>query len=225
LKGYGEKPGKNSKIIMIILNYYIQLSSASYAGVATPSDIYQYKVGKILIEAPATAAKIAQYHPNRYWKLKKVQGTKALYTDVAVDELLMLPLSIGLSYKTNLTAQSGGAYARFLAVVTSHYQGNDIDTPFTIEIPLTTGWTRSTLDVTEVIGVARSYELWIDLYSVRGEFYFDNVRAYHTGTNWARDFRCNDVNNNLSRINYQIEKSWEEQLLPTGSAYDSVYYE
>ena len=192
-------------------------------GLATPSDLHQYKAGKIQIDSPATAAKIVQYHPNRYFKLKKVPGTKALFEDIAINEKLVLPLNIGLSYKTDLTAQSGGAYARFYANVKSHYQGNDIETPFTIEIPLSTDWARQTLSCTEVIGVARSYDLWIDLHDVRGSLFFDNVRAYHTGTNWARDHRCNDVNNDLSKINYQIEKSWEEQLLPTGSAFDSVY--
>lgn len=192
-------------------------------GLATPSDLHQYKVGKIEIAAPATGATIAQYHPNRYYKLKKVTGSKALYVDFAINEALVLPLEIGLSYKSALTSQSGNSYARFYAVIKSHYQGRDIETTFSIELSLSASWTRETLNCTEVIGVARSYELWLDLHDVRGQFYFDNIRAYHTGTNWARDHRCNDVNNDLSKINYQIEKSWEEQYLPTGSAFDSVY--
>lgn len=58
---------------------------------------------------------------------------------------------------------------------------------------------------------------------VRGWLEWDNVLAKHTGTNYARDYRCTDVNNELTSVNYQIEKSWEEQFLPSHTAFDSVY--
>ena len=193
------------------------------SGLATPSDLHQYKCGKIEIASPASSAKLVQYHPNRYWKLQKVAGSKALYTDIAINEKLVLPLDIGLSYKSNFIEQSDDAYVRFYAIITSHYQGRDIETVSGFDIPFSTDWARQTIECSEVLGLARSYELWLDFFDVRGEFYWDNLRSYHTGTNWARDYRCNDVNNNLSKINYQIEKSWEEQLLPSGSAFDSVY--
>lgn len=194
-------------------------------GVATPSTLHQYKVGKIVIAAPADDVKLVQYHPYKYYRLKKITGTKAQYEDVAIYERLVLPLSIGLSFKTDLTPQSEEAYARFYATIKSHYQGRNIDTNFVIDLPFEADWTRETLNCTEVLGVARDYNLWLDIHDCRGELFFDNIRAVHTGTNWARDFRCNDVNNRLTKVNYQIEPSWEEQLLPAGAAFDSVYPE
>ena len=192
-------------------------------GLAVPSLLHQFKVGRLEINAPADSALLAQFHPASYYKLAKVPGTKGQYVDVKIDEKLQLPLSAGLSYQANLTPTSGTPIARFYAEVTSSYQGRNIETRVGFDIDLSTGWQRETVTATEVLGVVRSYNLYLEFIDVRGWFEWDNVRAYHTGTNYGRDWRCVDVNNVFSRANYQIEKSWEEQILPTGSAFDSVY--
>jgi hypothetical protein len=90
-------------------------------------------------------------------------------------------------------------------------------------LTLRSGWQRQTVALTEALGVVRSYNIYLEFVDVRGWLEWDNVLASHTGTNWARDYRCNDVNNTLTRANYQIEKSWEEEFLPVGCAFDSVY--
>lgn len=192
-------------------------------GLATPSALHQYKVGRLEIGAPASSATLAQYHPEHYWKIKKVVGTKGQYEDVKVVERLALPFTLGVSYRTELTATSGSPKARIYAQILSSYQGRDIETEAVIEFALSSGWTRETITATEVVGVVRSYNVYIEFANVRGWFEWDNLSCTHSGTNYARDFRCSDVNNELTRINYQIEKSWEETILPTGAAYDSVY--
>ena len=192
-------------------------------GIATPSNYHQYKVGRLEINSPAAGARLAQYHPIVYWKLQKVRGSKALYIDQKITEKFALPLEIGISYRSDLTLTSGEATAEFYAEVTSSYQGRDIITKVGFDLALQTGWTRQTALCTEVLGAARSYNLFINFGNVRGYFEWDNLESNHTGTNYARDFRCSDVNNTLTRSNYQIEKSWEEEFLPTGSAFDSVY--
>jgi hypothetical protein len=193
------------------------------AGLAVPSIIHQYKVGRLEINAPADMATLAQYHPEHYWKIKKVVGTKGQYEDVKVVEVLALPLTIAISYRSNLTAVSGTPVARIYAEILSSYQGRDIQTEASIEFDLSSEWQRSIITTSEVLGVVRSYNLYLEFIDVRGWFEWDNLGAIHSGTNYARDFRCSDVNNTLTRINYQIEKSWEEIVLPTGSAFDSVY--
>jgi len=191
--------------------------------IATPSNLHQYKVGRIEINAPADSARLAQYHPEHYYKLQKVVGTKGFYEDVKITERLQLPLEVGLSYQCDLTATSGTPVARFYAEVISSYQGRDIETQVGIDFDLVTGWQRETITLTEALGVVRSYTLFIEFDDVRGWLEWDNVLSRHTATNWARDYRCNDVNNTLTRANYQIEKSWEEEFLPVGCAFDSVY--
>lgn len=195
----------------------------SIPGIATPNIVQQYKVGRVEINSPASAAQLVQYHPVEYFRLRKVRGSKALFVDEKIIELLVLPLSIGISYRSNLIVPSGTGNVEFYAEVESSYQGRTIKTNLGITLPLSTSWTRYTATLPSVLGVARSYNLFINAVNVRGYIEFDNIRAFHTSNNYARDFRCNDVNNTLTRSNYQIEKSWEELILPAGSAYDSVY--
>lgn len=193
------------------------------AGVAVPSLIHQYKVGRIEIAAPAQKVILAQYHPNKYYVSKKMRGNTSQREDVAVNEPFQLPLEVGCSYRANLTATTGSPKVRFYAIIYSSYQGRTIESEVGFDIPLTTGWTQATASIASVIGAARYYDLWIELDGVRGWFEWDNVISRHTGTNWARDKRCLDVNNELTLVNYQIEKSWEEQFLPNGTAFSSVY--
>lgn len=192
-------------------------------GLATPSPLHQYKVGRIEILAPAQKVIIAQYHPNKYWASKKMRGPTTIREDVAIYETLLLPLEIGLSYKSNLSSVVSSPIAKFYAIIYSSYQGRTIESQVGFTLDLSSAWQRQTVTATEVIGVARSYDLWIELDGVTGTLDFDNTLARHTGTNYARDKRCNDVNNELTTVNYQIEKSWEEQFLPAGASFDSIY--
>lgn len=193
------------------------------AGNATPSLLHQYKVGRLEIKAPASRALLAQYHPERYFVSKKMRGNTTQRVDVAINEILKLPLEVGLSYRAQLTATSPEAVARFYAIIYSSYQGRTIETEVGFDLQKNTGWTQATQESSGIIGIARYYDLWLEFNHIRGWFEWDNVRAYHTGTNWARDPRCTDVNNELSTANFQIEKSWEEQFLPYGAAFDSIY--
>lgn len=193
------------------------------SGLATPSLLHQYKVGRIEIAAPAQRVLLTQFHPNKYYVSKKMRGNTSQREDVPVFEKLLLPLTVGCSFRSNLVATTGTPKAKFYAIVYSQYQGRTIETQVGFDIPLQTDWTSAQASISEVIGASRDYNLWIELDGVRGWFEWDNVVALHTGTNWARDKRCNDVNNELTTVNYQIEKSWEEQFLPNGTAFDSVY--
>lgn len=208
-------------------NLYVQDRSYrikfGIVGAAVPSLLHQYKVGRVEIAAPAQKAVLAQFHPILYYVSKKMRGNTSQYEDVPITEKLQLPLEVGCSFRSNLTATTGDPKAEFYALVYSSYQGRTIETRVGFDIPLSSDWTSETATITEVIGVARYYTLFLNLDGVRGYVEWDNVIAQHTATNYARDKRCNDVNNELTRTNYQIEKSWEEQFLPSGAAFDSVY--
>lgn len=193
------------------------------AGLATPSNIHQYKVGRLEVDAPASQGSIVQYHPNVWFTFKKVQGTKSQYYEQRIEERLQLPLEIGLSFRSSFTSTGGGSYVKFYAIITSHYQGEDIETELAIDIPLETDWTRETANISEVLGIARWYDLRIDCYNVRGTLEFDNLQSSHSGSNFGRDIRCNNVNTPLSRVYFQVGKAWEENILPAGAGFDSVY--
>jgi len=190
---------------------------------ANPSQLHQYKVGRLEINAPADQAELKQYHPESYYVLKRDNSINGKYIDVKIEENLILPFEFGMSYRTNMVATAPEYIAKFFATVYSSYQGRTIETNIEIDLDLQQGWTRASGEILDVIGTARSYDLTIKFENVRGSFEWDNVLSKHTGTNFARDYRCSDVNNELTRSNYQIEKSWEEVILPTGAAFDSVY--
>lgn len=194
-------------------------------GLAQPSTIHQYKCGRIEIAAPAEKVVLTQYHPNKYYVSKKKRGNTTIREDVPVFEILQLPLTIGLSYRSQLVPTRSNYKARMYANIYSSYQGRTIETELELPLELTSGWRQKAVQINEALGAVRYYQLFIELDGVQGWLEFDNTKAIHTGTNWARDYRCNDVNNEPTRTDFQIEKSWEEIFLPYKTAFDSIYPE
>ena len=217
------------------------------AGVATPSTYHQYKVGYLSIAAPATEIQIKQLHPQFYWVLAPVVGKKGMKEPVKVTENFSLPLKIGLNYKSNLVSQGAGSFARLYGEVWSIYQGQDILTPFYIDLDLTTStfaacgiaecgywecgnqadndWASVEATCDFVHGLAIGYNLFIHLYNLRGDLYIDIIKAEHNATNWARDPYCLDINQAFTKAFYQIPKHWAAVILPEGAGYDSIYPE
>lgn len=195
------------------------------AGEAMPSIYHQALVGQLHIEAPAQEIEIFQPHPYAYYISKKVTGTKGMYSPVLVQEKLVLPLTIGLSYKSNLVSIGEGSFAELYAVVRRLYQGVNIDTELIIDLDLQTDWKVATAVLSSVLGQYTSYSLYIHLYKLTGDLFIDNIKAMHTSQNWARDKDCNDINQVFTRAYYQVPKHWAALELPEGSWYESVYPE
>lgn len=194
-----------------------------HEGLATPSDYHQYKVGRLQIDAPADTLVIQQEHPAEWWKKVKIRGSKSLYEAVPIYEQLMLPLTIGISYRSELTAINDNPIAKFYAKIISSYQGQDIETEVGFNLNLAQSWTRQTETSTEVLGVARWYTLLIELRNVRGFIEFDNLESRHTGTNYGRDIRCTNIDAAFSKIYFQVAKAWELIEGNSYTDYDSVY--
>ncbi len=194
-------------------------------GVATPNEFHQDMVGKILIEEPAEEIKLIQPHPSFYWLYKKVTGTKSMYEAVGVDEAFSLPLKITISRKSDLTSTGEGSFARFYAVVRHLYQGQNLDHNLIIEIPLISDWASQDITISSLAGLAVSYNLYIHLYKVRGTLLIDNVKAEHSGSNWARDTFCKKIEQDFTRQWYQIPKNWGVITMPSGAGYKSIYPE
>jgi len=193
------------------------------SGMATPSTLHQDYVGFAHIEAPATELKIKQTHPNSYYISQKVQGTKNQYNPVQVEEKFYLPLSLKINTKTDLTAQGLGAFCRFYADIVHFYQGKTLETRLQIGIPLSQDWTESEIEKSTVRGEVVVYTLYLHLYNVRGDIYFDNPRSLHSTQNWTRDPYCKRIDQSFTRAYYQVEKAWQAVTLPEGSEYYSIY--
>jgi len=73
------------------------------------------------------------------------------------------------------------------------------------------------------LGLAIGYDLFIHLYNLQGDFYFDNIEVTHSGQNWARDPFCKDINQGFTLAFYQVPKHWVAEILPDGAEYNSIY--
>lgn len=192
-------------------------------GIATPSIYHTYKVGRINVANAGTNFRLEQLHPVQYFKMAKVRGTKTQRVPVSIVEQLLLPLEIALSYRTQLTAAGANPYAKFYAEVTRSYQGLDLVDTVEIDIPLSSSWARESATLSDVVGTARWYALYIELNDVTGFIEFDLIKSQHTGTNFARDFRCTNISSGFSDYNYQLPASWAADTPAAGVTFGSVY--
>ena len=217
----------------------------SFAGTAIPSTLHQSLVGNLHIEAPANELKIIQLHPRSYWISKKVVGKKGMYEPVEITEDFSLPLKISLNYYSDLVASGVNPSARFYARIWSSYQGVDRHTDLEINFDiqsilgslfgdcyfgdsffgdiLNNNWYYAEATIDHVIGHLIGYDLQIHLYHLQGDFYFDNIKAEHSGQNWVRDTFCNDINQGFTRAFYQVPKHWVADIISEGADFQSIY--
>ena len=193
------------------------------AGIATPSLLHQAWVGQLHIEAPATEAKITQLHPRNYYIRQKVVGKKSMYSPVLITEDLGLPFTLGFNYKSNLTASGANPYATLYATFWYSYQGVNKEYTLSIPLDLIANWKTVSAEVTEILTYVVRYNLYIHLHDLQGDLYFDNVKATHSGQNWARDPFCKEIDKNFSRNFYQVPQSWAGVITSEGVDFESIY--
>lgn len=192
-------------------------------GIATPSTFHQSTVGLLEIKAPATSLKIIQPHPRHFYVKRRVRGTKSQFEPIRVTEDFILPLKIGLNYKSELEAMSPESKAQMIAEVWHSYQGRDLKTNLSIDLLLQTDWTAAEKTISAVIGHIISYNLFFNLQNLRGRLFIDNLRAVHSGQNWARDQFCRDINQSFTRAFFQVPRHWAGVEVPVGSSFESIY--
>jgi hypothetical protein len=195
------------------------------AGNPVPSLYHQGLVGQIHIEAPQSEVKIFQPHPYSYFVSHKVAGKKGMYSPVEIIEKLALPLKIQLNYKSDLVAVGDGAFAKYYAVVRRLYQGRNIDTTLEVSLDLQSDWQTAENTLSFILGQYTSYSLYLHLYNVTGDLFFDNIKVEHNSQNWARDPNCDDINQEFTRAFYQVPKHWAPLVIDGNSFFESVYIE
>jgi len=192
-------------------------------GETTPSLLWQTWVGHLFVEHPAKEIMLKQSHPVQYFDKVKIIGKKTAQQIISVTEFFHLPLTIGLSYRSNLAVVGDNPQVRFFARVYSSYQGQTLNNDEEINIPLVSDWDKDELLIPDVFGEAYGYDLFIHLKDVAGFLDFDNVRAEHSGGNWARDSYCEDIAQTFTGAFKNVKPYWEPIILPTGAGFDSVY--
>lgn len=195
------------------------------SGNATPSVLHQNWVGSLSIEAPSTELKIVQVHSHNYSVRQKVVGKKNMYEPVFITEDLSLPLVLSCNYKSDLTSQGVGSFARLFARVRSSFHGVDTFTDLICELDLSSSWKNVEMTLSSVDGYLVSYEIYFHLYNVRGTLLCDNIKAEHSGQNWVRDTYCDEIEQIFSGAFSGIASNWDIVTLPSGSSFESVYPE
>ena len=188
-----------------------------------PSYYHQGKVGKITILESSKGIIIQQDHPITYWIKSKVKNTKSQYEPVLITEFVTFPFEFWISYASNLTAKSSDYIARAGILYMSNYQGRDIEKIEYINFDLKSDWQIANLNVTEIFGKFRYYKIFIELKNVYGTFVFDNVKLLHSGKNWARDSKCEDIHQDFTRQFYQVSKHWIASYISEGAVFESDY--
>lgn len=189
-----------------------------------PSLFAQNNVGRCVISFPAAGFLLKQEHPFEYEIVRNVTGKRSMQYIETVREWLSFPFIIGISWKTNLEPVGTDPFAGFYVEVLSHYQGRDIYTPTYITFGASDEWQRTEIEVQRPIGLIKGYTAYIDVNGYQGELDFDNVLLQHSGQNWARDFRCNNIQTNYTRAFQQVARNWESVIAPSGFLYGSVYW-
>lgn len=174
-----------------------------------PDHIALYTAGRLDIVAPGTGAIISQNHPDLYKLRRIIPQSKRVFETVEIEEVLNLPLEIATSWKTDLTAAGPLPTAEFYVKIeydnggiTDYYQKG-------FHLGLQDEWQRDTLTIAPTLGTIYGYSLSFALTDCVGSLWFDNVRAEHTGTNWAIDPFCYDVNQKLVQQWGDINRPWE----------------
>ena len=190
---------------------------------SAPSELWQVRTGHIVIESPASNILLQQQHPLDYWVTEKIRGKPWKQALVLLRESFSLPLGLEIRYKSDLTPVGDTQVARFYARVRSSYQGVDRFTDITINISPSEDWTFEEASSGAVLGHIISYTLFIEISGYRGEVLIDNLRVLHSGFNWARDPRCDEVQKIFMKAFAIVQPFWERVDVPSGSSFVSVY--
>lgn len=197
--------------------------SAGLSGVTNITEFHAGRVGHVELSGTATQITISQEHKLTHRRMQRVVGSKSQQVPTTVQEVLSLPLTIGCCYRSNLTAVGPNPYAKLYARVTTAHKGTNPTTDVVCILALVSGWASCEQTLYAVAGYLRNYSLNLELHDVTGTLEFDYMRAEHGGTNFAYDFRCDNIARGFSNANYQLPPPWTPVDVPLGATYSSVY--
>lgn len=188
-----------------------------------PSELWQVRAGVIEIQSPADRILLKQTHWRDYVVTRKIRGMPWKEELVNVNENFGLPLEIQIRAKGELTAVGGTQRCRYYAEVWTSYQGQDIMHTVECNISHDADWTLYTATLSQARGIIIGYTLYLEIFGYTGKMLYDNVRAYHSGQNWARDPRCDNISRQFQKGFSQVLPFWEPVDVPQNVSYASYY--
>lgn len=162
----------------------------SLGGNATPSVYHQYKVGHIEVGSPANSAKLTESHITP----------------------LVLPTTVKISYKTDLSADGGSPYAKLIFKSLRFFSGRNIEETQEIVFDLVGGWKTEEISITTKEGILGGWSVSLELNDVIGDLYFDNLNIEFSGTIQNEDPFCDS-----------FPKYWAQDDVGSGVTVESIY--
>jgi hypothetical protein len=196
-----------------------------YEGLSIPNTLHQGYVGWIHIEEPDDELKITQLHPKFYWVMRLASGHKRSWEPVKITEDFALPLQLQLNYYSDLVAVAEEYFAKAYCLIWHSYQGVDYQTELAVDLDLQSDWKNDIALQTSLLGQIIHYDVFIHLKGLTGELYFDNIKVEHSGQNWLRDSRCDDISKIHPRTWFLIPERWTGVIVPDNSFFQSIYYD
>ena len=174
----------------------------------TPSNFHTGNVGTIFSVSNNSNFLARQLHPQKYLAVRPVPGASWKSELVTITETFSFPLTLRIRYLLSVQSQGTNPRARYFARVTTSYQGSDIVRDYSIPLQSGSSWNVATLTITGQLGFFVGYVLFLELADYSAFLYFDNIEAVHTGTNWARDPKCNQVDRRFTRAFSLVSPYW-----------------
>lgn len=188
-----------------------------------PSLFWQVRVGKISLNVSSKNYIISQSHALNYWVASKIKGKPWKKELKLLTEFFSLPLTLKIRYKSSFVVAGSLPFARFFADVITSYQG--VNRVNRVEIPLTlsTDWTFAEITLSKVNGYIIKYDLYFELNDITGYLLIDNLRAEHSGQNWVRDPRCDDVSKIFNKGFSAVNPFWVVKNGASFGSFESVF--
>ena len=189
-----------------------------------PSNFHTGNVGRLITLANTSDFLATQSHPQKYLALRPVPRQTYKSELTTITEPFSFPISLTIRYQFTQITAGTDPVARYFIRITTSYQGADIVREYSINFVSGDPWREVTLTITGQLGFFVSYELGLELKNQFAIFHFDNIVALHSGTNWARDPKCNEVDRIFRRAFSLVSPYWSVKNSIAISSFASGYF-
>ena len=165
----------------------------------SPSVFHTGNIGYLFSALSSGTFHAFQAHPKKYQIAAPIPRKRWKSELKTITEPFSFPLELKIRYLLTVLASGDNPSVRFFARVRSNYQGRDIVEDHSIDLVANTSWEEKTLRIDSQLGYLVSYSLHFESVDTSCFLYFDNLSAAHSGTNWLRDPKCNQVNRRFIR--------------------------
>ena len=173
-----------------------------------PSNFHTGNIGMIANSGVNDALSIRQLHPQKYLVTRPIPGQRWKSQLITITEPFSFPISFSFNYLYMPGLNPVGAAPSATISIRSSYQGKDIFEDYSADLSVTGVWTPVEIVVPRQLGYFVSYSVYIHCLVTPATLYFDNVDITHTGTNWARDPKCNAVDRQFRRAFSLVSPFW-----------------